>query len=325
MHCDAVEEALARLNFRETFRLDAEHAFEETAITIEPAAGVFRWEMRRRDHPSQGADSGSVRRVYFRRWGSTTHARELTFPDSAHLDQAESLGACRRLIGNLPPDLFPLGHPRAMDAAENKLRQLNAARRVGLDIPETIYSTDAGALAEFAARHESVAVKPLSQPGVNFLDESKPDGLLWCRAYPGAELARTIRATGRTQLYLQENIVKLRDLRILLLPRQVFACEIDTSSLPPGEPDWRRVTGALPHRMIGLDAPFERQLRDFLREMGIVSGSFDFALTNNGRRVFFECNPNGQWLWVEKLAGAPIAEAVANELVAGLESGSADI
>ena len=56
--------------------------------------------------------------------------------------------------------------------------------------------------------------------------------------------------------------------------------------------------------------------------MGLTWGAFDFGVTDDGDWVFFECNPNGQWLWIELQAKYPLAGVVADELLAH-HSGSA--
>ena len=57
------------------------------------------------------------------------------------------------------------------------------------------------------------------------------------------------------------------------------------------------------------------KFRDFLRQMGLRFGAFDLIVTPDGGHVFLECNPNGQWLWVELATGMPISEAIADELM----------
>jgi len=34
----------------------------------------------------------------------------------------------------------------------------------------------------------------------------------------------------------------------------------------------------------------------------------------NGNYYFLECNPNGQWLWIEEDIGLPISKAIADYL-----------
>ena len=35
-------------------------------------------------------------------------------------------------------------------------------------------------------------------------------------------------------------------------------------------------------------------------------GCFDVVVSKSGQPVFLECNPNGQWLWVENMTGLEI-------------------
>ncbi|OKH31985.1 hypothetical protein NIES2101_41085 [Calothrix sp. HK-06] len=57
----------------------------------------------------------------------------------------------------------------------------------------------------------------------------------------------------------------------------------------------------------------------YMKAFGINFGCFDIAYSKSGEYVFFECNPNGQWLWIEELTGAPISKAVADMLINHVE------
>ncbi len=51
-------------------------------------------------------------------------------------------------------------------------------------------------------------------------------------------------------------------------------------------------------------------------------GAFDFALDANDVLVFLECNPNGQWAWLEEEhAGLPMTAALADLLARGCVDG----
>ena len=53
-----------------------------------------------------------------------------------------------------------------------------------------------------------------------------------------------------------------------------------------------------------------------MRRLGIVYGAIDLRRTPDGRHVFLEVNPAGQWLFVEQATGQPIARALARALLA---------
>ena len=63
------------------------------------------------------------------------------------------------------------------------------------------------------------------------------------------------------------------------------------------------------------DLELRARLHAYMEAFGLNFGCFDFAVTKSGEPVFFECNPNGQWQWVENLTGLPIGKAIAEELL----------
>jgi hypothetical protein len=78
--------------------------------------------------------------------------------------------------------------------------------------------------------------------------------------------------------------------------------------------DWREDFLHDPHRIVAIEPEFDRQLREFLSIMNLRAGFFDFAQPDDGPPVFFECNTNGGWLWLERENHLPVSEAVAREL-----------
>jgi glutathione synthase/RimK-type ligase-like ATP-grasp enzyme len=48
--------------------------------------------------------------------------------------------------------------------------------------------------------------------------------------------------------------------------------------------------------------------------MKLNFGCFDFIVTPEGEYVFLECNPNGQWLWIEMETGYDISKIMAKNL-----------
>ena len=48
--------------------------------------------------------------------------------------------------------------------------------------------------------------------------------------------------------------------------------------------------------------------------MNLNFGCFDFIKAKNDHYYFLECNPNGQWMWLEEDLGMPISESIANYL-----------
>jgi glutathione synthase/RimK-type ligase-like ATP-grasp enzyme len=107
------------------------------------------------------------------------------------------------------------------------------------------------------------------------------------------------------------------DLRITAVGDQLFPCEIDArkTSYPF---DMRMVVGESVVRPAELPPSLHDALLALQRRLGLYYGAIDMRRTPDGEYVFLEVNPAGQWLFVERLTGMPIGQAVA-DLLARLE------
>lgn len=83
-----------------------------------------------------------------------------------------------------------------------------------------------------------------------------------------------------------------------------------------GKIDWRQgYDYGLRHSAFELPDRITKQCCRFVRKMGLNFGCFDFIVTPSNQYIFLECNPNGQWLWVELETGLKISEAIADYLM----------
>jgi hypothetical protein len=55
----------------------------------------------------------------------------------------------------------------------------------------------------------------------------------------------------------------------------------------------------------------------FQRTAGLRYGAYDFVVPAVGEAIFLECNPAGQWLWLEDAVGIGVSQALAMELAEG--------
>src|SRR5439155_11640005 len=82
--------------------------------------------------------------------------------------------------------------------------------------------------------------------------------------------------------------------------------------------DWRRYdleqTPHLPHQ---LPDDVAQRCVALTERLGVRYGAVDLILTPDGRYVFLEINPNGQYLWIEELTGLPISDAIRDLLMQG--------
>jgi D-alanine-D-alanine ligase-like ATP-grasp enzyme len=76
--------------------------------------------------------------------------------------------------------------------------------------------------------------------------------------------------------------------------------------------DWRNplCIDKLDYSVTTLDPPIELFCLEMLRELGLQFGAFDFIVDKEGELYFLEVNPNGQWYWLEDMAGVLISDAI---------------
>lgn len=192
-----------------------------------------------------------------------------------------------------------VSHPDATRLAENKLLQLRAARNVGIRIPATLVSQDPARIRTFCATHPGAIIKPVATPrGVE----------LATTAVVSQELLDNDDVLGLTPAIYQECIPGTRHLRISVLGERCDAALVEAEAL-----DWRADLN-IPFRHHQLDANLERQLHAILRELDLAMGIFDVKLADDGEPVFLEVNAQGQFLFVEGLAGIPLADIFADFL-----------
>ncbi|HKQ47577.1 MAG TPA: hypothetical protein VJZ71_05880 [Phycisphaerae bacterium] len=306
-HAVLVEKAIRESGFSDTVWLDLERVLDELRLVVAPAT----WTLTDRKS-GKLVSAHDARTIWWRRTGKlptpNSHA------DLSQADFVEAYWATRWLMESLPDRCFPFGHPRHLRVAENKLLQLQVAQKVGFKCPDYYIGNDRAQIMEFCRSQERCVVKPLYLSAVR--EGTKDAFTFYTTAIESSTLLESLAQQEKTaMLFVETCIQKSRDVRAIVFPDGTyFACEIDSSTLPSGEVDWRPTTMTHPHVECQLPADVLSKGMDYLRTMRLSSGSFDFGITSDGHWVFFECNPNGQWLWMELKTGVPLARRFASIL-----------
>lgn len=199
-------------------------------------------------------------------------------------------------------------------AAERKLPQLRAAVSVGFEVPDTLVSTNPVEVIAFFRKHEGrIITKTLGQ-GMrwNIPEASRYTRLMSLREVkyiPDASLCPVIY-----QPYMEKRL----EIRATVVGEQVFAVAIHSQVTGRTEHDWRRYDlQRTPHEVYELPADVAARCVALTKNLSLNYGAIDLILTPDGRYVFLEVNPGGQWLWLEDLTGIPISRAIANWLAFG--------
>jgi glutathione synthase/RimK-type ligase-like ATP-grasp enzyme len=130
------------------------------------------------------------------------------------------------------------------------------------------------------------------------------------RRIDASELDESLELTAH---YLQEWIPKDFDARLTVVGDTMFPVAIHADS-ESGSVDWRSDYDALRYEPIPIPGEVADAVRRFMAHYGLNYGAFDFSVTPEGRWVFLECNPAGQWQFIAASTKLPIAEAHASLL-----------
>jgi glutathione synthase/RimK-type ligase-like ATP-grasp enzyme len=116
----------------------------------------------------------------------------------------------------------------------------------------------------------------------------------------------------------QEYVPKRSEFRVTVIGNELFTAEILSQEHPETVVDFRRFDVPVTYRAAKLpDELAERCLR-LTHSYGLNFGAIDFVLTPDGRYVFLEINPNGQFLFVQqRVPELRMAEARAACLIRG--------
>jgi hypothetical protein len=231
---------------------------------------------------------------------------------SKQLSLVNEMTQCNGSIWSLYPDDVWLSSPRAVQAAERKLGQLLVAHQVGFQIPHThLGSRWEDIETAFATDGQDIAVKMFR--GV-IADQNEIKAMYTTHLTPGLlhELRHsTIAFPGIYQPFLS----KSREWRITLVGTEAFAGAIYTDD--SAKDDWRRMqtTAAVALRRDPLPDEVAELCRAYMRRTGLGIGSFDLVETTDGEVVFLECNPQGQFGFLEETLDLPIFDAIVDRLI----------
>lgn len=207
-------------------------------------------------------------------------------------------------------DTLWVNDPRCVAVAEYKPLQLRRAERAGLRIPRTLVTNDNREAAAFAADLDGPMVcKTLSSL---VLSTGGEPYITYTTMVDAADLDET--QVGATAHLFQEWIPKSHDVRVTMVGDNPIAVAIFAGS-DRARVDWRSDYAHLRYELVEAPAVTTAAMVNYLRSFDLNYGAFDFVVTPDGEWIMLECNPAGQWLWLEEEASTPISDAFAELLM----------
>jgi glutathione synthase/RimK-type ligase-like ATP-grasp enzyme len=246
-------------------------------------------------------DLDSVGAVWWRR---PQQFRLVEGMDPAHQRFAlsEAATAFQGLYQSL--DAFWVNDPTRDAVAAQKPYQLALAQKIGLEIPPTLMTNDVDEARVFWKRHQGEVIYKQFIALPESWRETR-------RLTPEDE--RQAGAITHAPVIFQKHVPAVADLRVTAVGEVFYAAATDVRDAE--YPQDVRLNLDAKYRKHELPAELIAKLRELMDRLGLIYGAIDLRLTPKGRYVFLEINPAGQFLYIERATGQPIAAALAQNLL----------
>lgn len=250
----------------------------------------------------------NLRSVLLRRPGRPFEFAETEKPPSSTLryitDQWHSFISGLEAI----PDVLWINDPHKNSFAEMKINQLAYAERLGFRIPKTYVTNNKKELSEFAESCKNKLVaKALYSPLIQH--DEKEFFIFSNRLSDFSNIDEKELSLAPT--IFQEEIQNKTDYRVTIVGSSCFSAEIthkDKSVL-----DWRKIKDGVQIKACTLPVDITEKCIRYVSKLGLVFGAIDLVKSNDNY-YFLEINPNGEWGWLQKNPGLPIAETITDQL-----------
>ena len=118
--------------------------------------------------------------------------------------------------------------------------------------------------------------------------------------------------------FFQEYIPKRVELRVTIIGDDIFTAELHSQVHEETRHDWRHYDVMTPMYEHQLPVEIAEQCLALTKAYGLNFSTSDLIVTPDGRYVFLEMNPNGQFLWVQDYVPTlKMREAMAACLIRG--------
>jgi len=233
-------------------------------------------------------------------------------PQLRNASIGEAIATVKGIVASLKA--FRMDPEPNIRRADNKQLQLQVANELGLETPRTLITNDADAVRSFARSCEGgIVTKMLSSFAVY---EDGRERVVFTNPVTLEDLD-DLSGLKLCPMTFQERIPKALELRVTVVGDRVFAAAIDSQASRAAQHDWRKDGVALLEAWSRYELPAEVEagLLRLMNHFMLNYGAVDLILTPEGRYVFLEINPVGEFFWLESCPGLPISAAIADVLL----------
>lgn len=211
----------------------------------------------------------------------------------------------------------PWMNPMMIDheIGNNKLIQLKIAAQNDIHIPESLFTNDSSKVREFF--HEKCNGQMIAKLHGALTRSMSGDVPFFPTTLITEDNLNQLDTLRYCPMIFQKLIEKSYELRIAYVDGVFFAGKINTEESIRGKTDWRvasDITFFWEH--YELPVAVENALTKMMQQMGLFFGAIDMMRHKDGRYIFLEVNPQGEWGMLQRDLNYPIGETIAEKLIA---------
>lgn len=199
-------------------------------------------------------------------------------------------------------------HPSRVADAAYKPVQLARAALAGLTVPDTLITNEADAVRRFGLGVPTVT----KLVGGMTVEEDGTRKNVFTRLLGERDFA-DLRGVEHTAHLFQRWVPKGCEARLIVIGEHITAAAI-TAGSDRAYVDYRTDYDSLSYELVDPPADVAAGVRALMDGFGLVYGALDFVLTPDGRWVFLEVNPTGQYGYIEHHTSAPLTAQLADLL-----------
>jgi len=217
--------------------------------------------------------------------------------DMENLDRKNFFITTWNTFNNSMPGIFvdcidtnPIASRRS---ANSKPTQLLNARLCGFRVPKSLITNSVEEIRQ--SFEDKVIIKKAAD--VQLKEALNPYAVV----LPIKKLLALKSEIELVPIIVQEYIDKSYELRVNVIDGECFATRINSQNSDDTKIDWR--TSQHLQTMFEtyeIEGELRKKLLAFMQMTGLNFGAFDLIRTPEGEIVFLECNPDGQWLFLNK-------------------------
>ena len=197
-----------------------------------------------------------------------------------------------------------INNPVATYRAENKVFQLQTAKRCGLLVPHTSIANHADAVDE----SKEYIVKSLDTA---LFYENGQEMFVYSEKIKGIDLKNS--ELQLAPVIIQEFLKNKIDVRVTVVSDVIFATTI-TNKGASIDGDWRKIyKDILTYKSIELPSETKSAIINLMKELQLEFAGVDLAIVDD-RYYFIEINPTGEWGWLSDTTDSSIDKAIAKSL-----------